>query len=94
MKNLLKLYITKNNINCIDAVENLKIYLKESGLEEKFKLEIIDILEHPELAEEEKVIAIPQLVQKSSLPSFRIIGNLSDKKKILRSLGVDNTVEG
>jgi circadian clock protein KaiB len=67
---------------------------KESGLEEEFKLEIIDIMEHPELAEEEMVIAIPQLVQKSSLPPFRIIGNLSDKRKILRTLGIDNTVEG
>ena len=87
MKNLLRLYITKNNSNCIYAVENLKIYLKESGLEEKFKLEIIDILEHSELAEEEKVIAIPQVVQKSPLTPFRIIGNLSDKKEILHTLG-------
>ena len=78
----------------MDAVENLKMYLKESGLEEKFKLEIIDILEHPELAEEEKIIAIPHLVRKSSLSPFRIIGNLSDKKKILCSLGIDNTVTG
>ena len=93
MKNVLKLYITGKTVNSQKAVENLKNILSELNLERKYKLEIIDILEHPELAEEEKVITIPQLVQKSTLPPFKIIGNLSDKKKILNSLDTKNVMK-
>lgn len=87
MKYILKLYVTGNTVNSQNAIENLKAILNEPDLEDKYELEIIDILEHPQLAEEEKIIATPVLIKKIPLPLRMIIGDLSNKEKVL--LGLD-----
>ena len=87
MKYKLKLYVTGKTGNSQKAIENLQVVLKESSLEEKYEVEIIDILEHPELAEDERIVATPVLIKKLPLPLKKIIGDLSDKEKVL--LGLD-----
>ena len=87
MKYKLKLYVTGQTVNSQKAIENLQVVLKESNLEEKYEVEIIDILEHPELAEDERIVATPVLIKKLPLPLKKIIGDLGDKEKVL--LGLD-----
>lgn len=86
MKYILKLYVTGNTVNSQKAIDNLKNILSESSFEGKYELEIIDILEHPQLAEEEKIIATPVLIKRIPLPLRKIIGDLSNKGKVLFGL--------
>jgi circadian clock protein KaiB len=86
MAYLLKLFITGRTPNSVSAIRNLKEVLK-TKLKGSYKLEIIDVLKHPQLAEDEKILATPVLEKKLPLPIRRIIGDLSDKEKIL--LGLD-----
>ena len=56
-------------------------------LKDAVKLEIIDVIEHPELAEHEKIIATPTVIRELPPPLRRIIGDLSNAEKVL--LGLD-----
>ncbi len=89
-KYVLKFYVTGQTPNSIKAIGNLKDILK-NGLNDICTLEVIDVLENPQLAEEDKIMATPTLIKISPEPARRIIGDLSDKKKVL--LGLDLTVE-
>ena len=60
----------------------------ENELQGQFDLEIIDVLEHPELAEDEKILATPTLIKSLPLPLRRVIGDLSDTEKVLLGLEV------
>lgn len=51
-------------------------------------LEIIDVLEQPQLAEDEKILATPTLIKRLPPPLRRVIGDLSDKEKVLLGLDV------
>jgi circadian clock protein KaiB len=86
MTYLLKLYVTGKTPNSVKAIQNLKDALKIK-VKGSYKLEIIDILKHPQLAENEKIMATPVLEKKLPPPIRRIIGDLNDKEKIL--LGLD-----
>jgi len=56
-----------------------------------YELKVIDVLKNPRLAEEDKILATPTLTKALPLPIRRIIGDLSDKEKVL--LGLDLTFE-
>ena len=60
----------------------------EGELEGKVDLQIIDVLEHPQLAEDEKILATPTLIKEIPPPLRRIIGDLSDKDRILLGLEI------
>ncbi len=53
-----------------------------------YDLEIIDVLEFPEMAETERILATPTLIKSLPLPLRRVIGDLSDKEKVLLGLEV------
>jgi circadian clock protein KaiB len=89
-KHVLKLYVTGQTANSAKAIENLKDVLK-NGLSDLYKLKVIDIVENPQLAEEDKILATPALVKVLPPPVRKIIGDLSDKEKVL--LGLDLTTE-
>ena len=80
------LYITGHTSKSERAIENLKALLKEEK-GEILELEIVDVLEHPQLAEDEKILATPTLVKSLPTPIRRIIGDLSQTEKVL--LGLD-----
>lgn len=67
------------------ALENLRKTLSELT-EDDFELNVIDVLEHPQLAEDEFVLATPTLIKTCPLPVRRTIGDLSDKQSLLRGL--------
>jgi len=83
---LLKLYVTGKTPNSERAIRNLEDVLK-TKLKGSYKLQIIDILKNPKLAEDEKIMATPVLEKKLPPPIRRIIGDLSDKERVL--LGLD-----
>ena len=85
-KILLKLYITGQTPKSERAIANMR-RICEEDLEGQYELVIIDVLERPQLAEDEKILATPTLTKELPLPLRRIIGDLSDSDKVL--LGLD-----
>jgi circadian clock protein KaiB len=85
---LLRLFVTGRTGNSAKAINNLNQILNtEKSIKGKYKLEVIDILKHPQLAEDEKIVATPVLEKTLPAPIRRIIGDLSNKEKVL--LGLD-----
>ncbi|MFH0926091.1 MAG: circadian clock KaiB family protein [bacterium] len=82
---LLKLYITGKTPISERAVANLDYICKED-LGGQYKVEIIDVLEQPELAEKERILATPTLIKQLPPPLRRVIGDLSDKEKVFVGL--------
>ncbi len=82
----LKLYITGQTANSDHAIANLQQIFDRSGLE--YELSIIDVLEHPRRAEEDKVLATPTLIKLTPLPVRRIIGDLSNTDRVIVGLGL------
>ena len=84
---VMRLYIANNAPNSIRAVANLAAICKEH-LEDKFKLEIIDVLEYPLRALADGILVTPSLAKLSPSPTAKIIGNLSDRSNVLQALGI------
>ena len=85
-KFLLRLYITGQSPKSERAIANMR-RICEQELHGQYELSVIDILERPQLAEDEKILATPSLVKELPLPLRRVIGDLSDTEKVL--LGLD-----
>lgn len=86
-KYLLRLFVTGASSRTGTAIANLQ-RICEQELQGLYDLEIIDVLEFPELAENEKILATPTLIKSLPLPLRRVIGDLSDKEKVLLGLEV------
>ena len=84
-KYILRLYISGASTRSAIALENLK-KICEEYLEGRYVLEVIDLFQHPVLAKDEQIIAAPTLIKKLPLPFRRIIGDMSDKDKVLTGL--------
>lgn len=82
----LRLYITGRTPQAQRALTNLR-QICEAELKGAYEIEVIDVLEHPGLAENEKILATPTLVKRLPEPVRKIIGDLSDREKVL--LGLD-----
>jgi circadian clock protein KaiB len=85
-KYILRLYITGATSRSVFAITNLK-KICEEYLEGQYELEVIDLYQKPSLAKDEQIIAAPTLIKKLPLPFRRIIGDMSNKEKVL--LGLD-----
>ncbi|MCA9910179.1 MAG: circadian clock protein KaiB [Anaerolineae bacterium] len=83
---VLKLYITGKTPRTETAVTTLRKICEEE-LRGQYQLVVIDILENPQLAEDEKILATPTLIKVLPQPLRRIIGDLSNREKVL--LGLD-----
>jgi circadian clock protein KaiB len=84
-KYILRLYITGSTSRSILAITNLK-KICEEYLEGRYELEVIDLYKNPSLAKGEQIIAAPTLIKKLPLPFRRIIGDMSNKEKVLFGL--------
>lgn len=82
----LRLYVAGQTPKSVTAFANLK-KLCEEYLQGQYQIEIIDLLQHPELAKQDQILAIPTLVRKLPPPIRQIIGDLSNQEKVL--LGLD-----
>lgn len=82
---LLKLYVTGSSARAELAVANLR-RICEQELSDQYELRVIDVLQQPQLAEDEKILATPTLIKELPPPLRRVIGDLSDKEKVLLGL--------
>ena len=83
----LKLYVVGRTPKSIDIIEDL-VKILEDGLDGHYHLDVIDIIESPELAEEARILATPALEKVAPGPVTKIIGDLSDKERVLLTLGL------
>ena len=83
---VLKLYISGNTPNSVQALNSLKNIL-EQDFQGVYALKVIDVLKNPQLAEEDKIMATPTLSKVLPPPVRKIIGDLSDRQKVL--IGLD-----
>ena len=83
----LRLYVAGKTAKSVAALRNLKQYCEEH-LQGQYSLEVIDLLENPQLAEGDQILAIPTLVKKVPEPVRKIIGDLSNKEKVLVGLDI------
>jgi len=81
----LRLFVTGSTPKSTRAIQNIRA-LCEERLHGRYELEVIDIYQHPELARPEQIVVTPTLVKKLPLPFRRIIGDLSDKERVLVGL--------
>ncbi len=84
---LLKLFVTGASSRSGVAIANLN-RICEQELAGRYHIEIIDVLEHPDLAEDEKILATPTLIKSLPLPLRRVIGDLSNTERVLLGLEV------
>jgi circadian clock protein KaiB len=84
---VLKLYVTGTSPRAEVAISNLR-RICEQELRGQYELEIIDVLENPQVAEDDKILATPTLIKQLPPPLRRVIGDLSDKEKVLLGLEV------
>jgi circadian clock protein KaiB len=81
----LRLYVAGQTPKSITALANLK-RICEEHLVGRYTIEVIDLLEHPQLAAGDQILAVPTLVRRLPEPLKRIIGNLSDMERVLVGL--------
>jgi circadian clock protein KaiB len=81
----LRLYVAGQSPKSLRAFANLKA-LCEEHLAGRYKIEIIDLVEHPALAQRDDILAIPTLVRRLPAPLRKIIGDLSNSERVLVGL--------
>jgi circadian clock protein KaiB len=83
---LLRLFVTGSTAKSVRAIRNIRA-LCEEKLQGRYELEVIDIYQHPEDLKKEEIVVTPTLVKRLPLPFRKIIGDLSDKERVL--IGLD-----
>ena len=82
---VLRLYVTGMTPRSAHAVENLRA-ICDDYLEGRYELEVVDIYQQPVLTKGEQIIAAPTLIRKLPLPMRRIIGDMSNRERVLPGL--------
>lgn len=82
-----ELFVTGRTRQSQAAVQNLRAYFAEFP-DLEYDLNIVDVLEQPDRAEECRILATPTLVRRLPLPSLRIIGDLSEKEIVWQTIGL------
>jgi circadian clock protein KaiB len=82
---VLRLYVTGLSPRSTQAINTIKLICEEE-LQGHYDLEVIDLVKQPELAREADIVAAPTLIKQLPLPLRRLIGDLSDKERVLRGL--------
>ena len=83
----LRLYVAGQTPSSVRAFGNLK-KICEEHLKGKYTIEVIDLLENPQLARGDQIMAIPTLVRKLPVPIRKIIGDLSKTERVLVGLNL------
>lgn len=83
----MKLYVAGSSPRAEVAIANLR-RICEEDLRGQYSLDIIDVQQQPELAENDRILATPTLIKQLPPPLRRVIGDLSDKEKVLLGLEV------
>ena len=83
----LRLYVAGQTPKSVSAFANLK-RICEEHLGGRYRIEVIDLVEKPQLAHGDQILAIPTLVRKLPEPMRKIIGDLSNTDKVLVGLDI------
>ncbi|AGW14179.1 circadian clock KaiB family protein [Megalodesulfovibrio gigas] len=83
----LRLYVAGQTPKSLKAFANLK-KVCEDHLKGRYEIEVIDLVENPNLAREDQIVAIPTLIRKLPEPIKKIIGTLADTEKVLVGLNI------
>lgn len=89
---VLRLYVTGTSALSSRAIANIKA-ICESRLEGRYQLEIVDLYQEPELARGQQILAAPTLVKQLPLPLRRLVGDLSNTRRVLLALGLEGLPE-
>jgi len=81
----LRLYVAGQTVKSLAALANLK-RVCEDHLTGKYTIEVVDLLENPQLARGDQIVAIPTLVRKLPAPIRKIVGDLSKTERVLVGL--------
>jgi circadian clock protein KaiB len=81
------LYVAGTAPNSVKAIANLEAICRRH-LKDRYKLEIVDVCEHPRRALADGVLVTPSLSKVSPAPAANVIGNLSDTGSVLAALGL------
>ncbi len=90
---VLHLFITGATPNSTRAVHNIKSVCEEY-LKGRYELLIVDIYQQPELAQQEDLIGVPTLIKRSPGLVRRLVGDLSNRERVLKALGIEPTADG
>jgi circadian clock protein KaiB len=89
---VLRLYVAGGAPNSLQAIANLEAICAEH-LKGGHRLEVVDILDNPRRAMAEGVLVTPSLIKLSPLPAAQVVGNLSDKERVVQALGLKSYVK-
>jgi circadian clock protein KaiB len=84
---VMRLYIAGRAPNSVKAIANLEAICRQH-LKDSYKLEIVDVCEHPRRALDDGILVTPSLAKLSPTPCANVIGNLSDTSSVLAALGL------
>jgi len=85
---VLRLYVAGQTPKCMRAFSNLK-RICEQYLTNRYRIEMIDLLDNPALARGDQILAVPTLVRRMPEPVRKIIGDLSNTQRVLAGLSID-----
>jgi circadian clock protein KaiB len=83
----LRLYVTNLSPKSARALTNIKAILEEN-LYGRYDLEVVDVEEHPEAVYKDNIFAIPTLIKIHPLPLRKLVGDMSNKEKVLSGLQI------
>jgi circadian clock protein KaiB len=84
---VLRLFVTGMTPRSAQAIKNLQAICDEY-LDARYDLDVIDIYQQPVLAKCEQIVAAPTLIKELPLPSRRLVGDLSNRARVLMGLGL------
>lgn len=85
---ILRLYVAGQTPKSLAALANLK-KICEEHLAGKYRIEVVDLAANPKLARQDQILAIPTLVRQLPPPVKKIIGDLSNKQRVLVGLDIE-----
>ncbi len=87
IKYVLRLYISGATSRSEEAIRNIRRICEEE-LKGRYDLEVIDIYQQPELARKEQIIGAPTLIRKLPLPLRKLVGDMSNREKVIVGLEI------
>ncbi len=85
---LLTLYVSGTSPKSVRAIRNIN-KICEEHLNGRYRLEVVDLYQQPERAEEAQVVAAPTLIKRLPLPIRRLVGDLAETDRVLVGLGLN-----
>jgi circadian clock protein KaiB len=90
---VLRLYVTGATDRSSRAITNIRWFC-ERYLKGRYDLLVVDIYQQPSLAKTHQIIAAPTLVKSEPLPAKRLVGDFSDRERLVAGLGIQRETEG